>query len=140
MPNSNSKGDRNEREIVNFLDYLGWAVIRVPASGSATERDLPDAIVGRDGRSVAFEAKSSGGDPIYLDGEEVDALERFADDFGAEARIAVKFDVEYGDPAYGQDRPGHYFLTIGQLHQTDGGNYRIKKERALTEGTPEIEL
>ena len=94
MTDSNKKGDRGERELVNYLDEIGWAVLRAPASGSATERELPDVLAGNDGLFYALEAKVSGGDPIYIDAEEIEALRYFASNFGAKARIAAKFDTE----------------------------------------------
>ena len=126
---ANRKGDRRERELVNQLDAAGFAVMRAPASGSATERDLPDVLAGDDGRFYAIEAKSSSGDPIYLSGEEVEALVYFAQNFGAKARIAVRFD-----------REDWYFFHPGDLYTTDGGNYRVKKETALADGTDFDEL
>jgi Holliday junction resolvase len=126
---SNAKGDRRERELVNKLDDAGFAVMRAPASGSATERDLPDVLAG-DGESFyAIEAKSSSGDPIYLDGEEVESLLYFSRNFGARARIGVRFD-----------REDWYFFHPGDLYTTDGGNYRVKRETALAEGTDFAEL
>ena len=89
---ANRKGERRERELVNRLDEVGFAVMRAPASGSATERDLPDVLAGNGEQFYAIEAKSSNGDPIYLDGEEVESLSFFASNFGAEPRIGVRFD------------------------------------------------
>jgi Holliday junction resolvase len=126
---ANRKGDRRERELVNRLDEAGFAVMRAPASGSATDRDLPDVLAGDDGQFYAIEAKSSSGDPIYLSGEEVEALIYFAQNFGANARIAVRFD-----------REDWYFFHPGDLYTTDGGNYRVKKETALADGTDFEEL
>ncbi|WP_251342264.1 Holliday junction resolvase Hjc [Haloplanus halophilus] len=126
---ANRKGDRRERELVNELDAAGFAVMRAPASGSATERDLPDVLAGDGERFYAIEAKSSGGDPIYLSGEEVESLIYFARNFGANARIAVRFD-----------REDWYFFHPGDLYVTDGGNYRVKKGTALAEGTDFDEL
>jgi len=92
---ANRKGDRRERELVNALDGAGFAVMRAPASGAATERELPDVLAGDGETFYAIEAKSSAGDPIYLTGEEVEALLFFARNFGgAKARIAVRFDRE----------------------------------------------
>ncbi len=121
---SQAKGDRRERELVNALDEAGFAVMRAPASGSATERELPDVLAGDGDQFYAIEAKSSSGDPIYLTGEEVEALTFFARNFGAKPRIGVRFD-----------REDWYFFHPGDLHVTDGGNYRVKKETALAEGT-----
>jgi Holliday junction resolvase len=126
---ANRKGDRRERELVNRLDEAGFAVMRAPASGSATDRDLPDVLAGDDGQFYAIEAKSSSGDPIYLSGEEVEALIYFAQNFGANARIGVRFD-----------REDWYFFHPGDLYTTDGGNYRVKKETALADGTDFEEL
>jgi Holliday junction resolvase len=124
MANSNAKGDRRERELVNDLDAAGFAVMRAPASGSATERELPDVLAGDSETFYAIEAKSSAGDPIYLDGEEIEALLFFAQNFGAKPRIGVRFD-----------REEWYFFHPDELYTTDGGNYRIKKDVALADGT-----
>ena len=124
MSNSNAKGDRRERELVNELDEAGFAVMRAPASGSATERELPDVLAGNGEVFYAIEAKSSAGDPIYLDGAEIDALLFFSRNFGAKPRVGVRFD-----------REDWYFFHPGDLHVTDGGNYRVKKETAVAEGT-----
>jgi len=124
MSNSNAKGDRRERELVNALDEAGFAVMRAPSSGSATERELPDALAGDGEQFYAIEVKSSAGPPIYLDGEEIEALLYFAQNFGAKPRVGVRFDQEEW-----------YFFHPGDLHVTDGGNYRVKKEEALADGT-----
>ena len=124
MANPNAKGDRRERELVTALDEAGFAVMRAPASGSATERELPDVLAGDGGTFYAIEAKSSAGDPIYLTGEEVEALVYFARNFGANPRVGVRFD-----------REDWYFFHPGELYETDGGNYRVKKTTALADGT-----
>jgi Holliday junction resolvase len=155
MP-GNPKGDRRERELVNELDEAGFAVMRAPASGSATDRELPDVLAGRADRSsrsegrdegegtessgsddtgsseplfYAIEAKSSSGDPIYLTGEEVEALVYFARNFGAKPRIGVRFD-----------REPWYFFHPADLYVTDGGNYRVKRKTAVGEGIDFAEL
>ena len=124
MANPNAKGDRRERELVTALDEAGFAVMRAPASGSATERELPDVLAGDGETFYAIEAKSSAGDPIYLSGEEIEALVYFARNFGAKPRVGVRFD-----------REEWYFFHPGDLYRTDGGNYRVKKETALADGT-----
>ena len=121
---ANRKGDRRERELVNLLDDAGFAVMRAPASGSATERELSDVLAGDGGVFYAIEAKSSAGNPIYLDGSEIEALVYFSQNFGAKPRIGARFD-----------REDWYFFHPHDLHRTDGGNYRVKKETAIAEGT-----
>ena len=120
MGGLNTKGDRRERELVNRLDSAGFAVMRAPASGSATGRDLPDVLAGNGEAFYAVEAKSSSGDPIYLDGSEVESLIYFSRNFGASPKVGVRFD-----------REDWYFFHPADLHTTDAGNYRVKKEKAL---------
>ena len=120
MGGLNTKGDRRERELVNRLDDAGFAVMRAPASGSATGRDLPDVLAGNGSAFYAVEAKSSAGDPIYLDGSEVESLIYFSRNFGAAPKVGVRFD-----------REDWYFFHPAELHTTDAGNYRVKKEKAL---------
>jgi len=120
MGGVNTKGDRRERELVNRLDAAGFAVMRAPASGSATGRELPDVLAGNGTVFFAIEAKSSAGDPIYLDNEEVAALTYFAQNFGARPKVGVRFD-----------REDWYFFHPADLWKTDAGNRRVKKERAL---------
>jgi Holliday junction resolvase len=96
-------GDKTEREMVDRLESAGYAAMRAPASGSATERDLPDVIAGQmepgsEGvldypvsRALVFEEKTSSGDPVYVEKGEADALLRFAQAFGAEPYIAVRW-------------------------------------------------
>lgn len=132
MP-TNKKGARRERELVNLLDERGFAVMRAPSSGSATERELPDVLAGNGHAFWAIEAKASGGDPIYLEasGEdnEIDNLRYFAKNFGAAPLVGVKFDPEYGDVHYGNDDDtGWRFYHPEHLYETDGGNLRVKKE------------
>ena len=126
---ANEKGDRRERELVNRLDEAGFAVLRAPASGSATDRELPDVLAGDGDAFHAVEEKSSAGDPIYLTGEEVEALVYFARNFGAQPKIGVRFD-----------REDWYFFHPSDCHTTDGGNYRVKKETALADGDTVAEL
>ncbi len=114
---------------MNALDEAGFAVMRAPASGAATDRELPDVLAGNGDDFYAIEAKSSSGRPIYLEGEEVEALVYFARNFGAKPRIAVRFD-----------REDWYFFHPGDLYTTDKGSYRVKKETALADGTDFEEL
>lgn len=126
---SNAKGDRTERELVRRLDETGFAVMRAPASGSSTSRELPDVLAGNGDVFYAIEAKSSSGDPIYLTGEEIESLTYFAQNFGAKPRVGVRFD-----------REDWAFFHPDELHWTDGGNLRVKKEKAVIEGESIDEL
>ena len=121
---SHSKGFERERELVNLLYDAGWGATRVPNSGGGTKRELPDVLAGNGQDYYAIEAKARREGYIYLTGQEVEALVFFARNFGAKPRIGVRFD-----------REDWYFFHPGDLHVTDGGNYRVRKETVLTEGT-----
>ncbi len=123
MP-QNSKGTRRERELVTLLDERGFAVMRAPASGSSTERELPDVLFGNGRSFYACEAKSSSGRPIYIDEEEIDALTFFAEKFGAIPIIGVRFDYD----------TNWYYFHPSEVYRTDDGNYRVKQETAVEEG------
>ncbi len=130
MPNPRSdKGSSRERELVDMFWDAGFGVVRAPASGSATERPLPDLVAADGERTIAVEAKSSGDDSVYIDGGEAEELIEFSSRFGARARIGVRFD-----------REDWYFFHPGDLHVTRGGNYRVKLETALQEGEDFQEL
>ena len=128
MP-ANRKGSRRERELTNLLDDREFAVMRAPSSGAGTKRALPDVLAGNGETFVAIEAKSSSGDPIYIDGEEIDALRFFARNFGATALVGVRFD-----------REDWYFFAPDDVYTTSEGNYRVKKETALDDGLTLAEL
>lgn len=131
----NVKGDAHERELVVAVDEGGWAVMRAPASGSATGRDLPDVLFGNGESFYAVEAKTSSGDPIYIEGSEIESLYYFAMNFGATARVAIRFNAKNGDPHWGSDEIEKWrFFDPEDLYKTDGGNYRIKKERTYEDG------
>lgn len=126
---ANRKGERRERKLVNLLDGVGFAVMRAPASGSATDRDLPDVLAGNGESFYAIEAKSSSGNPIYLDREEVEALNFFAENFGATPRIGIRFDEEDWS-----------FFDPDDLYVTEAGNFRVKKATAIARGADLFEL
>jgi Holliday junction resolvase len=112
-----TKGAKGERELLSLFYEEGFVGFRAPSSGSTTERELPDVLVGNGELVFAIEVKRSGGDYEYLDEYEIEDLHYFAEAFGAEPFIAVRFD--YGD---------WFLFEDHELHQTDGGRYRIKKE------------
>lgn len=116
-------GDAKERELVREIDGAErWVAMRAPSSGSATSRDLPDVLAGNRGRTLVVELKSSGGDPIYIEQEEVEALQRFARAFGGEAKIACRWSSRsLQDSTF-------YFSDPGRLYRTDAGTYRAKYE------------
>lgn len=122
MTNSNAKGDRRERELRNIFRELDGAVpLRVPASGSGIDMDLPDVLVGWDGQTMpeAIEAKAiARGETIYV--PDWKALVRFSEAFGTKARVYCRWD---------QDTTW-YYDDVENIPRTDEGSLRIKPEWA----------
>lgn len=118
---------RYERELLNALDALGWALMRAPSSGSATDRDLPDLLAGRpivteDGalyaEAWAIEHKSGSATTLYVDEDEVEGLRSFGDAFGAMPLLAARPTTQ----ATGRE---HYLVEPEHARRTDGGNYGL---------------
>ncbi len=126
---------------MNLIDETEFAVMRAPASGAGTKRELPDVLAGDGEEFFAIEAKSTENNVVYVNAEEVDDLFYFSENFGAKAVLGFRFNIEHGDPAHGNDaNPGWYFFHPDDLYKTPGGNYRCKKETAIQEGIDFQEL
>ena len=85
-----SKGINAERELVHMFWAKDWACLRIAGSGSS-RYPSPDLLVGNKLRRLAVECKTTKEKSKYFDKESVSALWKFADVFGAEPWIAVKF-------------------------------------------------
>jgi len=88
------KGTTAERNLVNLLDDAGFAVMRSPASGAATQRAQPDVLAGDGINLYAFEAKRFSGSQTYLSQDEVMALREFAGNMGAIGLVGVVSGLE----------------------------------------------
>ena len=92
---SGRKGAKYERELVNTLRAAGYGALRLPSSGSATEYELPDVLVGRPvevdsatgvvvrSELWAVELKSGKDTTLYVSKDEVADLATFAHEWGA---------------------------------------------------------
>ena len=129
---SGKKGSRYERELVNRFESLGWGALRCPASGGATNRELPDILAGlafegpsKDypiSRALAIELKSGKATTLYVDREEVYALRSFADSFGATPLLGARFttqasstDIYLVKPEDARMTPKAYGLPISDI-------------------------
>ncbi len=83
------KGATFERELIDELWKHGFAAVRVAGSG-AMSYPLPDVVASNGRRTVAFEVKMRRKLPLYISGERIENLLKFAEIFGAEAFIAVR--------------------------------------------------
>jgi len=84
-----SKGSRFERDLIAELWKEGFAAIRVAGSW-VSAFPCPDIVAGNGKIYLAIEVKMRKVLPLYLTPEELEKLTTFAEDFGAEAYIALK--------------------------------------------------
>ncbi len=87
------KGSNAERELVRFFWERGWATLRAAGSGSQ-QYPCPDVLAGKNGRRLAIECKMTSSQKKYLSLQELNELQYFANTFGAEAWIGVRFHRE----------------------------------------------
>ena len=140
---SGKKGSRYERELVNRFESCGWGALRCPASGGATDRELPDILAGLalDGpskdypisRALAIELKSGKSTTLYVDKEEVKALKSFAESFGATPLLGARFttqasstDIYLVSPEDARMTPKAYGLPISDIE--DRAYMRVTKD------------
>jgi Holliday junction resolvase - archaeal type len=110
-----------ERRLVTALDDLGYGVIRAPASGGGTTRDMPDVLAGKaDERPLAIELKTTHSHNAYVRDTEDVALARFCERFGADPILGFLFKQP------GQRRRV-WLCKADECRLTDGGH------RALTQ-------
>ncbi len=109
-------GTAQERTLARHLDDLGYAVMRSPASGSATDREQPDLLYGRQGKiNHAMELKTTSKNIAYYDREEVASLRKFAGVMGAKPVLGARFK---GDTTI-------YAYEIDRARRTESGKYAI---------------
>jgi len=111
-------GSDKERELATLLDMAGYHIMRAPSSGGGTKRDLPDLLWAQDGDLWAAEMKYTGTDTAYYGEDEVAALERFAEAFGATPFLVARFK---------QDTT-FYFRAPAEARRTDENNYAIDRD------------
>lgn len=140
-------GSDRERELVETLEATGFAAMRCPASGSATTRELPDVICGKEhlgavqhfqepvSMAYAIELKSGKSTTLYVQPEEVEALESFAERFGATPLLAARF-TSRGSPVR------IYGVPPSEARKTDSGAYGLPvdsiEDRASVIWTPPV--
>ena len=117
---SRSRGYRAERELVNELWRLGFAVMRAPASGAKIKKaDYPDIVAIKDGKVAVFEVKSRAKlTTIYIDKEQINKLINFTQRAGGKAYIAVRIPHK-----------GWKFIKAEELQETKGGRLKVTKKQ-----------
>jgi Holliday junction resolvase len=112
-----------------MFEDAGYGVIPLYLRQVENKNELPDIIAGKNNEGLHITTKASGRDRIYLEEEVIDNLTDFSEVLHAQSIIAVHFD-----------REDWYFFTPNELYQTESGNYRVKKDKALNEGMDFYEL
>ena len=116
-----SKGINAERELVHMFWAKDWACLRIAGSGSS-RYPSPDLLVGNKLRRLAIECKVTKEKSKYFAKESILALRTFADVFGAEPWVAVKFkDHEW------------YFVSLEDLKGT-GNGFSLNIDGAKSKG------
>jgi len=118
-----AKGINAERELLHkFWDTGKWMALRAPASG-AIKYPCPDLLVGNLSRKLAIECKTTKDTKQYLKQKQIEELKEFANVFGAEPWVGVRFNHDCW-----------YFLNVEDLDKTEGNNYVISIETAKRKG------
>jgi len=112
--NKKGKGTAGENELIhNFWETGNWVCVRVAGSGS-TQFPAPDLLASNGFKRVVMEIKVVNGVKKYFTGQEIRDLNYFADKFGAEAWVGIKFEG-------GQ----WFFIPTSELDVTKTQNYVI---------------
>ena len=113
MPrNKKAKGTAGENELIHkFWDTNKWVCVRVAGSGS-TQFPAPDLLASRGDKKIVMEVKVVNAAKKYFTRQEIRDLNYFAQMFGAEAWVGVKFEG-------GQ----WYFIPASELEETKSENY-----------------
>jgi len=116
------KGIRGERELVHKFWAVNWACLRIAGSGSI-KYPSPDLLVGNGNRKLAIECKVTKDQKKYFEKIRIDALQTFAEIFGAEPWIAIKFK--------GLD---WLFIHSRDMSQGRGTSYSMSSEEMKKKG------
>ena len=127
MP-SKTKGSNAERELVHLFWQTGnWAAIRIAGSGSS-QYPSADILASNTQRKLAIEAKITKDRYKHFPNEEIQALKEFADKFGAEPWIALRFKSQKWK-----------FFPLADLKQTSN-HYSINQDLSEKKGLSFDEL
>ena len=112
-------GSHYERKLAKHLDSEGYHVVRSPASGSATKRDLPDLFWSKpDEKAIACELKATSQKAAYYTESEVYSLVEFATAFNATPLLGARFKQ---DTTY-------YLWHPNEVRRTNSGRYAADRD------------
>ena len=117
-----SKGINAERDLIHkFWATSGWSAVRIAGSGSM-KYPSADVLATNKLRKLAIECKTSNNKSKYLPKEAIEQLKTFADIFGAEPWVAIRFK-------------GHdwYFMSLEDIIES-GKSFVIDVNAAKSKG------
>ena len=92
MPNNKAKGSKVERELLQLFVENNFRAVRVAGSGMMENADC-DIIAGKKGKGAyCVEVKASKKPVKYITKDQIERFMVFADIFGLEPVIAVRFN------------------------------------------------
>ncbi|MCH8519395.1 MAG: Holliday junction resolvase [Nanoarchaeota archaeon] len=104
-------GTLSENELLNLFWENLWVCVRVAGSGS-TRHPAPDLLASRGDRKLVLEIKTISANKKYFSSKEIQELDFFAGQFGAEGWVGIKFSQNQW-----------YFLPISELVATKSDNF-----------------
>jgi len=117
-----SKGINAERELIHkFWAAKDWSAVRVAGSGSM-KYPSGDILATNKLRMLAIECKTCIDESKYIPKEDLEQLKKFADIFGAEPWVAIKFK--------GYD---WFFISLEYMTETDK-SFAINVDTAKSNG------
>jgi len=107
-----SKGSDAERELVDMLQSLGFAAVRIAGSG-CSKYPCPDVLASNGSQVLAIECKSTKKQHQYFRKQQIGELLEFAKVFAAKPMCAIKFSTSWHfiEP--------HKLRDSGKHHVTD---------------------
>ncbi len=122
-----SRGINAERDLIHKFWQAGWGAMRAAGSGSQ-QYPAPDVLASNNARALAIECKLTTATRQYFSKQEVKELRYFAEKFGAEPWLAVKFF-----------RQEWYFFTLEDAVET-AASHVVTLEQAKSRGLAFDEL
>ncbi len=117
-----AKGANAERELIEMFWNSGYAAMRAAGSGVSRYPSV-DVIASNGRKTFAVECKAIKSSCVYLEWDEIVKLLTFAQKFGADAYVGVRFAKD-----------GWSFLEAGRIQTTKGGKFKITKKIANENG------
>lgn len=120
--NKKAKGTAAENELVHKFWENAWVCVRVAGSGS-NKYPSPDLLASNGFKKIVMEVKVVNDTKKYFPREEIRDLEFFAEKFGAQSWVGVKFSENQW-----------FFIPTSELDQTSSGNFAIDLVKMKRQG------